>query len=439
MLNKPEVPLDATPGVAARNSRQAAVPFIMVTVLLDVIGFGLIIPVLPLLVGEFTSSREAQAYYYGLLVASFGVMQFICAPFLGALSDRFGRRSVLLIGIFGLGLNFMVTALATSLTMLFAGRLIGGAMSANLAVANAYIADVTPPQDRARRFGMIGASFGIGFIVGPMMGGILGNYGARWPFFAAAGLSLLNWIYGLLVLPESLPKERRSRFSMARANPVSSLMHLVQIKGISLLVIVITLSAMAQFILHSTWVLYTGFRFDWGPREVGFSLFVVGVFTALVQGVFLGRLLGRFGARRLALIGLTTGALCYTAYGLVTEGWMMYVIMLFNCLTSCVNPSLQSMVSQAVGPTKQGITMGAISSLNSITTVISTLAGATLFAQVTHLEHDDWRVGAPFFLGGGLLLLALILALRHFSRTPAPGSVPAHIGASVSTNASEAL
>lgn len=417
MSNEPVVPV-ADGSQVDLPRRQAAVPFVLVTILLDVIGFGLIIPVLPMLVGEFTVDAEAQAYWYGLLGASFGLMQFVFAPLLGALSDRFGRRPVLLIGIFGLGVNFFISAIATSLLMLFVARIICGAMSANMAVANAYIADVTPPEQRAKRFGLLGAAFGIGFIVGPMMGGFLGHYGPRWPFFAAAILSILNWIYGLIVLPESLPKESRSRFQLSKANPLSSLMNLLQLKGIGLLVIVITLGMMAQFILHSTWVLYTHFKFGWGPREVGFSLFIVGVISVLVQGVFLGRLLNYFGPRRLCLIALCGGVIGYSLYGLATEGWMMYFFMFANCLTSCANPALQSMVSEAVGPSKQGVTLGAISSLNSITTVISTLAGAFLFAQVTHFQTSDWRVGAPFYLGAFFLLMALILALYHFAHAP---------------------
>jgi len=244
-------------------SRRPAIPFVLITVLIDMIGVGLMLP---------TVSREAQTYWYGALAASYGLMLFLCAPGLGALSDRYGRRPILLIGIAGLGTLFLVAALATSLWMLFAARMLAGATGATLAVANAYLADITPPEDRAKQFGRIGAMFGVGFIIGPAAGGVLGAIDVRLPFYAAACLSLANFAYGWFVLPESLPRERRQPFALARANPIGSLTALARLRGVGPLVVVYGLINLAQFILHTNWVLYTNFRFDWGPRESGLSL-----------------------------------------------------------------------------------------------------------------------------------------------------------------------
>ena len=285
-------------------ARRPAIPFVLITVLIDMIGVGLMLPVLPVLVGEFTASRETQTYWYGALAASYGLMLFLCAPGLGALSDRYGRRPILLIGIAGLGTLFLVAALATSLWMLFAARMLAGATGATLAVANAYLADITPPEERAKQFGRIGAMFGVGFIIGPAVGGVLGAIDVRLPFYVAACLSLTNFAYGWFVLPESLPRERRQPFELARANPIASLTALARLRGVGLLVVVYGLINLAQFILHTNWVLYTNFRFDWGPRESGLSLFVVGLMAVLVQGVLLGHLVRRFGERNMALAGI---------------------------------------------------------------------------------------------------------------------------------------
>ena len=396
------------------SRRRAAVPFILVAVLLDVIGFGLIIPVLPSLVGEFTGNRESQAYWYGLLTVTYGVMQFVCAPLLGALSDRYGRRPVLLLAICGLGLDFLLMAVAPSLGWLLVARIIGGATAANFSVASAYVADVSAPEARAKSMGMIGAAFGIGFIIGPMLGGVLGGIDLRLPFYVAAGLALINVTYGFFVLPESLPAERRAPFVLAKANPFSALKGLVQLRNVGGLVWVYAFTTLAQFILHSTWVLFTTFRFNWGPRENGLSLFVVGLAAVLVQGVLLGPMLKRLGEARTALIGLALGAIEFLLYGLAQQGWMMYAIIAATCASFAVGPALQGLISKNVDPRAQGITMGSLSALASIMTVLAPLIGAPLLAQVSHLPPSDWRVGAPFFVSAVLQIASLILAMRHF-------------------------
>ncbi|HZI83969.1 MAG TPA: MFS transporter, partial [Casimicrobiaceae bacterium] len=286
-------------------------PFIFVVVFIDVLGIGIALPVLPLLVGEFTASRELQSYWYGALVVTYGVMQFFCAPLLGALSDRFGRRPLLLWSLLGLGSHFLLLALAPSLPWMFAARVLGGTAGASFTVANAYASDVTSSDGRAAAFGLVGAAFGLGFIFGPMIGGLLGGTDLRLPFYAAAGLSLINAAYGYFVVPESLPRERRRPFLLSRANPLAALLALGRHREIGSLVIVFALVVLAQLILQVTWVLYTNFRFDWGPRDNGFALFCVGLVATVVQGALLGGLLKRFGETRLALSGLAVGAVAY--------------------------------------------------------------------------------------------------------------------------------
>jgi len=367
-----------------------------------------------MLVGEFTPSRELQSYWYGALVVVYGVMQFFCAPLLGALSDRFGRRPLLLWSLLGLGAHFLLLALSSSLLLMLFARVVGGMAGASFTVANAYASDVTPPERRAASFGLVGAAFGLGFIFGPMIGGLLGGVDLRLPFVAAAGLSLLNAAYGYFVVPESLSRERRTRFSLARANPFTALVALARHREIGSLVVVFALVVLAQLMLQTTWVLYTHFRFDWGPRENGFALFCVGLVATVVQGALLGRLLRRFGEVRIALTGLAVGTVAYLLYGLAQHGWMMYAIIVGNFISFAAGPALQGIVSNAVGPGEQGVTMGALNSINSIMFVIAPSIGTPLLAQVSHLPPTDWRVGATFFVSAVLQAIALLLARRHF-------------------------
>ena len=414
-------PSDETPalvpfGMIARRDRTAAMPFIMMTTLIDMMSIGLIIPVLPALVGGFTGSQTDQAFWYGVVTFSFGFANFFASPILGALSDCYGRRPVLLIGFCGLALSFLLTALATSLWMLILIRLVSGAMQANMSVSNAYVADITAPEDRARRFGMLGAMFGIGFILGPVMGGLLGAIDLRLPFFAAGSLALVNLLNGVFVLPESLPPELRRAFSWKSANPVSSLRGLAQLKGAGLLVAVIACSGLAQFVLYTTWVLYTTFKFGWGPLENGWSLAAVGIVSAVVQGLLMGRLLRLFSPKRLAVLGLLSSTLAYVMWGAATEGWMIFAIIFVNLLGATVSASIQSIISSAADPRGQGAALGAVGGLNSLMAVIAPVLGAPLLTLVSHLPQGDWRIGAPFYFCAVLQAVSLVLAVVHFRR-----------------------
>jgi MFS transporter, DHA1 family, tetracycline resistance protein len=391
-------------------------PFVMLVVLIDMVAIGLIIPVLPAWVGSFTNSQAEQAFWFSAVLFAFGIANFIGSPVLGALSDVYGRRPVLLIGFCGLALNLFATGLAGALWVLIAVRLVGGALQANAAVANAYVADITPPEQRARRFGMIGAMFGLGFIIGPMLGGLLGNYDLRLPFFVAGTLAMINFVYGVFVLPESLPVERRRPFRVGMANPLAALIALTQLKGVGRLVVVLALTALAQFTMYASWVLYTTFKFGWGPKENGWSLAVVGVVSVIVQGFLLGKLLTLFNPRTLALAGLASSTLAYTAWGAATEGWMMYAIVVLNLLGFTIASAMQSIVSAAADARSQGSVLGAASSINSLASVAAPLFSAPLLTMVSPLPPGDWRMGTPLFFCAALQAAALALAAVHFRR-----------------------
>jgi MFS transporter, DHA1 family, tetracycline resistance protein len=397
-------------------------PFIMITVLIDMAAIGLIVPVLPSIVGQFTGSQADQAWWYGAVSTAYGAANFFGSPFLGALSDKYGRRPVLLLGFCGLVITFFATALATALWMLIAVRLVSGMMQANAAVANAYVADITPPEDRARQFGMLGAMFGVGFIVGPVAGGVLGDISVRLPFYAAGVLALINLAYGYFVLPESLSPDKRKAFHWASVNPLSALASLFRLGSIGPLVGVIAFATLAQFVLFTSWVLYTTFKFGWGPKENGYSLAVVGIVSVIVQGFLLGRLINRVGAQRLVLWGLVSAIASNIFYGLATQGWMMYAIISVKVLGFTVAAALQSLISAAADASTQGRTMGAVASLNSLMAVLAPIVGAPLLGLVSHLPQGDWRIGAPFYFCAAMQLIALAIAARHF-RTQPPAAI----------------
>jgi DHA1 family tetracycline resistance protein-like MFS transporter len=412
------------PAQAPADGRSPAMVFIMITVLIDMVSIGLIIPVLPHLVGTFTASPTEHAWWYGAVTITFGVANFFGSPVLGALSDRYGRRPVLLVGFCGLALSFFVTALATALWMLIAVRLFSGAMQANAAVANAYVADITPPEERARRFGMLGAMFGIGFILGPVLGGLLGAIDIRLPFFVAGSLAVVNWLYGFFVLPESLPRERRQPFHWSRVHPFAALGTLARLQGVGPLVVVVALAALSQFTLHTSWVLYTKFKFGWGPAEVGWSLFAVGAISALVQGVLLRHMLARFSTHALAAVGLVSGSLSYLGFGLATEGWMMYVVIVVGgIIGGGAAAAIQSLIANAADARAQGSTMGSLASVNSMMAVVAPMVATPLLGLVSHLPPGDWLMGLPFYFCAALQACGAVLAIRYFRRHAATGAV----------------
>lgn len=399
--------------------RKPAIAFILVTLFLDVLGIGLIVPILPKLIEQLSGGNvSAASTTFGALAALYSAMQFLCSPLLGSLSDRFGRRPVILFSLLGSGLDYLLMAWAPSLAWFFLARIVSGVTGASITAASAYIADVSPPEKRAQNFGLIGAAFGLGFIAGPALGGVLGNVGLRMPFFVAAGLTLLNWLYGLLVLPESLPQPQRRAFSWSRSNPVGSLLALKKYPIVLSLTATFFLLHTAQNGLHSTWVLYTGYRFDWGPGAVGLSLAVVGVTAMIVQGGLVRVLVPALGERRSILLGLGIGICSMTGYGLATQGWMIYAILVMGSLGMISGPAAQALISRQVPLNEQGAVQGALSSLASLSGIVGPPVGAGLFGYFISDRAPFRLPGAAFFFGALLMLGALLLAIRTFRRHP---------------------
>jgi DHA1 family tetracycline resistance protein-like MFS transporter len=406
--------------------RRAAILFVFVTVTIDMLAFGIIIPVLPHLIVELIGGSIAKAAVWSSGFGTlFMLMQFVCSPIQGALSDRFGRRTVILISNLGLGVDFIVMALAPVLWLLFVGRAVSGVCAASFSTANAYIADITPREKRATAFGMLGGAFAIGFIVGPALGGFLGHLWIRLPFWVAAGLSLLNFSYGLFVLPESLPKERRvARIDWRHANPMGSLTLLRRYPHVLGLAAVFFLLALAQFSLNSTYVLYTDYRYGWGPQIVGYTLGIVGLCSGLVQAVLVRRWMPRLGERRMMLTGVALLIIGYTLFGLAPEGWAFLAGIPFLSLGGLAGPPAQSMITHQVSPGEQGRLQGALSSLQSLAGIFGPALFANIFALFIGNHAPTHRLpGAAFVLAAALVLAALLLTVRATRSTPAPQSV----------------
>ncbi|MBV8634071.1 MAG: MFS transporter [Burkholderiaceae bacterium] len=392
------------------------------------LGIGLLVPALPLLVGEFVATKELQAQWYGILASVFGLLQFLCMPLLGVLSDKVGRRPVMLYSMAGMCLNFLTTALAPNLPMLFLGRVIGGMSAASMSVASAYASDISTPENRAKSFGLIGAAFGFGFICGPALGGLLGHFGMRVPFYLAAVLSACNFLYGYFVVPESLPLDRRAPFTLARANPFGSLFALARRRDVRGLIVALCFSTFAQMLMQTTWVLYTHFRFGWGTVENGWALTCVGIASAVVQAVLLGRMIKLFGEVRLALLGLASSAITFVFYGLATEGWMMYVLIMCNLLAFGTAPAMQAIISKATDPRAQGQLMGSLQSIASFSLVIAPYFGASILGRVSELPRGDWHVGTTFFIGAALQATALVVAWLYFRAHKTAVAAPPQAG-----------
>ncbi len=399
--------------------------FILVTLFIDILGIGIIVPILPDLVKEFLGQDDAQAaVYYGVIISTYATMQFLCAPVLGALSDRHGRRPVILVSLFGLGTDYLIQGWAPSIGWLFLGRIIAGIMGASITTANAYIADVSTPQTRARNYGYVGAAFGLGFIFGPALGGLLGGINLRLPFFVSAGLALVNWLYGFFVLPESLALEHRSTVFWRKMNPLASLRRLGVYPLVAGLAVAFLFASMAQRGLENVWVLHTGFRYGWDTLTNGLILGLVGMMAVLVQGLLIKPIVARLGERRTITLGLTASMLAFLAYGLASQSWMVPIIIVFGALAGVALPAIKGLVAGTVLPSEQGKIQGAFTSLTSLTSIFSPLIfTAGLFSFFTSAAAPVILPGAPFFLGSLLFLISLILLMRLFRRLPAtPGT-----------------
>jgi DHA1 family tetracycline resistance protein-like MFS transporter len=410
--------------------RPAALAFIFVTILIDVIGLGIIIPVMPTLIEQLTGEGISQAAKYGgYLSFAYAAAQFFFAPVMGGLSDRYGRRPVLLASLLGLGCDYLFLALAPTLGWLFVGRVVAGITGASFTTATAYIADVSPPEKRAQNFGLVGAAFGLGFIVGPLLGGFFGDFGPRVPFIAAAGLSLLNFLYGLFVIPESLPVAQRRPFEWVRANALASLLRLRQYPQIIGLVVALVLLYLAGSATQSVWTFYTILKFGWGLKLISYSLGVVGVGALVVQGGLVRAAIPRLGAARSMVVGILFYIVGFVLFAFASQGWMMFAFTGVYALGGLAGPAMQGAISSQVPPTEQGELQGTLTSLISATGVVGPLLMTSLFTFFTSKAAPVYFPGMPFLVGAGLTVLALVVAAGPLRRLPAAAAQPAVAGA----------
>lgn len=403
--------------MSTTSARPPAVWFVFVTLVLAIVGMGLLIPVLPKLVVQMRGGDFAEgSHAYGAVVMIYALMQFSASPILGALSDRYGRRRIILLATAGSTIDYVVMALAPNLLWLVVARMIAGFTAGIMATANAYLVDVTPVEKRAGAFGLVGAAFGVGFILGPVLGGFLGNIDLRLPFWVAAGFSFVNLCWGYFVLPESLAPENRRAFSWARANPIGSLAALTRFPAVFGLVGSFFLLNCAQMMLISVWALYTGYRYDWGPQDVGFSLMAVGLLSGVVQAVLVRRLVPALGDTRAVVVGVSLSAAANLCYGFATQGWMIYAIMTFGAFAGIAGPALQSYITKHVPPDEQGAVQGVFSGLASLAGIPGPLLATWAFGWAVSAGAGHRPPGLPFFLGTALTLVALALAVRSFRR-----------------------
>lgn len=396
-------------------SRKPALGFIFVTLLLDILGVGLVVPILPSLIEKLQGEDVgAASHTNGTLLSVYALMQFVFAPMLGSLSDRYGRRPVILFSLLGSGLDYFVLALAPSLGWFFFGRVVSGITGANYGTATAYIADITPQEKRAQNFGLVGAAFGLGFIIGPAIGGYLGRYGLRVPFYAAGILTLINWLYGVFVLPESVTDATRGKFSWAKSNPIGSLRYLVAHPALFGLATTYFLLALAQQVYPSTWALYSSERYHWDTAAIGNSLMMVGVCAALVQGGLTRRIVPRIGEPGAILLGVSASTIAFIGYGLAPQGWMIYPLIIVGSLGGITIPAVQALISRTVAGSEQGAVQGSLTSLQSLASVVGPLIATRLFAMF--LDSARPVPGAAFFFSALMCVVAALLVRRFFRR-----------------------
>lgn len=395
------------------SNRKAALGFIFITLLIDVTGLGIIIPVMPKLITQLIHGNMSDAARYGgWLGFAYAIMQFLFAPVLGNLSDRYGRRPVLLLSLLGFGIDYIFMALAPTIAWLFVGRIIAGIFGASITTASAYIADISTPENRAQNFGMIGAAFGLGFIIGPVFGGVLGHYGAQVPFLAAAALSLVNALYGYFVLPESLPADNRRQFDWKRANPLGAFKHLRKYPAVSGLILSFVLIYISAHAVQSTWTFYTIEKFGWTERLIGYSLGFVGLMVALVQGGLIRIVIPRLGNERSVYTGLFLYSLGFLLYGFASATWMMFAFTVIYSLGGITGPAIQGVISSSVPANEQGELQGGLTSLMSATSIIGPPLMTNLFSYFTAPAAPVYFPGAPFLMAALLIGISAVLAYR---------------------------
>ncbi|QBQ41918.1 MFS transporter [Sphingobacterium psychroaquaticum] len=400
-----------------KTGKKAAIGFIFITLLIDITGWGIILPVVPKLIGELIHSDLSEAAKYGgWLGFAYAITQFICAPIIGNLSDKYGRRPIILISLFGFAIDYILLALAPSIGWLFFGRVIAGLTGASISTASAYIADISTDEDRTKNFGLIGAAFGLGFIIGPVMGGLLGQYGARVPFYVAAVLCMVNFLYGLFILPESLAKDKRRAFNWKRANPIGTFIFLRKQSKISNLVVALILVYVALHAVQSNWHFFTMYKFNWTERTVGLSLGLLGLLIGLVQGVLIRWTTPKLGEQKSVYFGLLFYALGLMLFAFTNQGWMMFVFLIPYSLGGICGPALQSIISKNIPSNKQGELQGALASIVSATSIIGPPVMTNIFYYFTHDKAPFEFSGAPFFLASILMSISAVIVYFAFQR-----------------------
>lgn len=399
------------------NNRNAGVFFILVTILFDCIGFGIIIPIMPALIKELTGATLSEASEYGgFLLTVYSLMMFACSPILGALSDKTGRRTVLLISLFGMAIDYFFLAFAHTISLLFLGRIIAGICGASITTASAYIADVSTPEKRAQNFGLIGAAFGLGFIIGPVIGGVFSQFGTRVPFMIAGGLSLINWLYGYFILPESLKKENRRKFEWKRANPVGALMQIKRYPSLLGLLAALLILFIAAQSTQTVWSFYTQEKFHWNETWIGYSLGFVGLTVAIVQGGLIRVIIPKFGQKKSIMFGLSLYVLGFVLFAFASEGWMMFAFMVPYALAGITGPAIQGIISTQVKPDEQGELQGIMTSFMSLASIIGPLLMSYLFAHFTSKQSSIYFPGAPFMMGAVLTCVSIVICYQNLKK-----------------------